>query len=312
MPKLRPAPLLATADIRPPPGGEAWFADTPHGSMRIVIWRNASQRQRGTVLLCHGLGECIEKHCETAADLLARDFSAVFIDQAGHGLSSNPDPAAIMDFSCYDSCIDTALAVMEQLELEQPWLGMGHSMGGCVMLSCAKRNSEAFAGIFLIAPMMGVLIFEQFPVLEATSRLLTASPYSPFMNFPEFIPKNYTSDRFRLTRCRALLLSHPRLRARVPAVPWGHGAFARIAQLHEPGYCESIKLPTAIAAGGKEVLVSNAAMRDISELLPNCRLLMLDEGQHELLQENDSIRAQLWEHIDTFFAHAADPQTDPT
>ena len=292
------AQLLATIDLKPPASARASFVAAASGRMRIALWRGGGRR-RGTVLLVHGLGECIEKHFPTIDELLGRGFAAVAFDLAGHGLSSDPPPERLRDFSAYDENLDAAIAHLRARRLPRPWLGLGHSLGGALLLAAAARQPKAFAGILLAAPMLGIRAFEAMPFTESLTAMLPAGAASAFLHFPKFVPHNHTSDLQARTHCRALLLAHPRLAPRVPAVPWCQGAIGYMKELCAPARLEKISLPVTIALAEDEVLISNRQARSVAAALPGANLVEIAEAQHELLLERPELRARLWEHIDT-------------
>ena len=300
------APLLATTDIRPPEGGRAAFVPGAGGSrMRIAIWKAGGRKKRGTVLLVHGLCECIEKHASTIGELLARGFDAVAFDLAGHGLSSDPPPERVRDFSAYDENLDAAIGSLRGRKLARPLLGLGHSMGGALLLAAAGRHSRAFAGIFLSAPMLGIRALESASFMQPLNSLLAALRYSPFFSFPKFVPHNYTSDMHARIHYQALLLSHPQLEPRVPIVPWCQGAIDYMERIADRQFIEAVSLPVAVAIAEAEVLVSNRQARSVAGDLRRGSLFEIAGAQHELLQERPELRDRMWQHIDGFFGSLA-------
>ena len=299
------APLLATIDIKAPDKGRASFVSVAHGQMRLAIWRSRASKKRGSVLFVHGLGECIEKHYPTISELLERGFHAVAIDLAGHGLSSDPPPERVRDFSAYDESVDAALDQLRSRRLARPWLGLGHSMGAALLLTAAARRPDTLAGIFLSAPMLGICAFETLSFMLPLTEMLATPAQSPFLHFPKFVPHNYTADLQTRTHCRALLMEHPQLAPRVAAVPWCAGAVGYLEKISDPQLLEKISLPVAIALAQEDVLVSNDKARTIAAALPNCSVFEVEGAQHELLLEQQPLRCQVWQHIDAFLAAPA-------
>src|SRR5690606_13853054 len=93
--------------------------------------------RRGSVLIAPGRTETVEKYFETMRDLAARGFHSFVIDHRGQGLSDRPASGGrghIDRFERYGMDFACAVAAFSGHDLPRPWIGLGHSMGGLVML----------------------------------------------------------------------------------------------------------------------------------------------------------------------------------
>ena len=95
--------LLQTAQIKMPEGGEVKAVTTQEGvQIRTIQW-TPKQPVKGTILLCQGYSEFIEKYDEVIQHLLDRQFAVLSFDWRGQGLSSrlikDPQKGHITDFS---------------------------------------------------------------------------------------------------------------------------------------------------------------------------------------------------------------------
>lgn len=78
------------------------------------------------------------------------------VDMPGHGLSDRPG-----ETFRWDEAGDTMAALVEQLELD-PVTGIGHSMGGHLLLAAAARNPGRFRKLLLLDPVVLPLPVIQF------------------------------------------------------------------------------------------------------------------------------------------------------
>ena len=143
---------LVITDYNPaPPGAAVEAVKTLDGRMlRLARWdAPAGVAPAGTVLVCQGRSEFLEKYFETIGELLARGFAVVTFDWRGQGLSERelPDPRKghIDDFALYERDAAAVFAHMALVGCPQPWWGLAHSMGAAVMLRTA---AELGTGVF--------------------------------------------------------------------------------------------------------------------------------------------------------------------
>src|SRR3954451_12467828 len=79
--------LIVTPENPPPPGAVVSTIRAVDGmSLRVARW-HPQGRSTGTIVVCCGRAEFIEKYFETAADLLARGLTTIVFDWRGQGLS---------------------------------------------------------------------------------------------------------------------------------------------------------------------------------------------------------------------------------
>jgi lysophospholipase len=73
-----------------------------------------------------------------------------------------------------------------------------------------------------------------------------------------------------------------------------------MARVMAPGYAEAIATPVLILGAGKDRIVDTAAEREFARRLPHGAFLELVDAEHEIMMENDSIRARFWAAFDDF------------
>ena len=111
-----------------------------------------------------------------------------------------------------------------------------------------------------------------------------------------------TSDPVRHARNVALLEQHPTLGIGSPTVAWLDAAFATIMEFRKPGYAEKIAQPVLMLAAGDDTVVSSAAIEEFAARLPGGSYRVIAGARHEILQETDRHRAELWAVFDAFMS----------
>ena len=66
------------------------------------------------------------------------------------------------------------------------------------------------------------------------------------------------------------------------------------------GFAEAISTPLLLISAGRDRLVINQATRDFAKRLPNATHVEIEDAEHEILMEKDSIRARFWSEFDAF------------
>src|SRR5207247_5863962 len=97
-----------------------------------------------TVIIETGLGSR-EYAWHGIQDELARSTTVVTYDRAGYGWSP-PGPWPPM----VDKVVDDLQAVVRALDLPEPLILVGHSLGGIYVRAFARRHPEEVAGLVLV------------------------------------------------------------------------------------------------------------------------------------------------------------------
>ncbi|MEL6677584.1 MAG: alpha/beta hydrolase [Pseudomonadota bacterium] len=303
------APLLADLGGLPP-GGSAWFEDTPDGTrIRLARWDGG---RSGTILLLPGRTEYVEKYGAVIADLRARDLSVVTLDWRGQGLSQRADVGTLGHvgrFSEFQQ--DLRLAAAVAFALPGPHVMLAHSMGGCIGLRGLVSGLAVERAVFS-APMWGLHMSPLLgPVAPFVARFLRAigrgkrvvpggtdENYVATMEFPT---NTLTTDRETFERMRSHLAAHPELGLGAPTVSWLGAAFDEMSELM---VAPPPRLPVLIGLGGQEAVVSSSAIHTQAERMPEATLLKVAGGKHELLMEAPALRREFLAAMDRFLGLA--------
>ncbi len=269
---------------------------------------------RGVCLLLHGQTEFIEKYAEVIDELRGRGFAVVTFDWRGQGGSARPlaDPLKpfVRDFAQFDDDLASVLEQVVRPLSEHPPLALAHSMGAHILLRTLHDRPDAFAGAVLSAPMIAIAT-RGYPA--ALTRLVTAL-YNGLGCAQDFAwgmaardplrigfdAQLVTSDPVRFARAQDFLKSHPELRLAGPTWGWLDAAYRSMARVTAPGFAEAIAAPVLVCGAGRDRICLSAAARAFTARLPHGRSAEFADAEHEILMENDSIRARFWAAFDGF------------
>ena len=303
------APLISIPEAPAPAGGQAeWFEGAGGAKLRAALFP-AEGPPRGSVVLSPGRTEPIEKYFETVADLAGRGFQVLVHDWRGQGLSQRLLPDAMKGHAQdAQAFLDDHRALLDHFgpRLPQPWLALGHSMGGCLVLLALARGETRFAGAALSAPMLGVSLgpapgWIARAVVWLALRLgrsgaYLSSPYDPLAD--RFTVERLTHDRARYERYKAQLRACPELGLSSPTWGWLNFALHAMDAIAAPGALEPVDMPVTMVLAGADRLVLNAAARTAAARLPRGRCVEVPGAFHEILMETDDLREQFWRSFD--------------
>jgi len=294
--------------------------------LRAGIWElPEGQVPRGICVLLQGLSEFLEKYGEVANELKARGFIVASLDWRSQGASerrmSGNRAGHVRTFDEYDS--DFAALLVQAVEPIQraqsasargplPVIVLAHSMGAHILLRFLHDHPRRFAGAVLIAPLMDIDTGKYSPGFTKTlTFMLNLHKASPRFVFGmeerdplqiSFENNAVTSDRERYERNRGFLQAQPFLRIYGPTFGWLGAAFRSLRRIHRRGFAEAITTPLLVIGAGRDRITPTPPIRDFVKRLPNANYVEIEDAEHEILMENDAIRARFWREFDAFVA----------
>jgi lysophospholipase len=278
-------------------------------------------KKRAICVLLNGHTEFLEKYEEVADELRARSFEVISMDWRGQGASERRAygnrAGHVGNFEEYDS--DLAALMLQAVEPIQrslpapiPVIALAHSMGAHVLLRYVHDHPRRIRCAVLLAPMLDVHTGKYSPqqVRAVTTVFNLHKPSTRFIFGVEehdpldlaFEDNAVTSDRGRFERTQALLKAQPFLRIFGPTFGWLGAALHSMRRMRRKTYAQEITTPLLIFGAGRDRVVHIHAIRDFVQHLPNARYVEIDDARHEILMENDRIRARFWTEFDGFIA----------
>ena len=250
-------------------------------------------------------------------ELRARGFAVAALDWRGQGGSAralaDPLKAHIRDFREYDADLT---ALMKQVVLplsSKPPLVLAHSMGAHILLRALHADPKLFFGAVMTAPMLAVSARGTPPwlvhILTSVMNLGQASADDYVFGMKardplrvSFAQNFVSSDPVRWARAKELAAKSPDIRLAGPTWGWLKAAYASMREMQAPGYAEAIATPSLIFGAGHDRIVLPSAIAAFARRMPNATYVELEDSGHEIMMENDSIRARFWRAFDAFAA----------
>lgn len=323
---IEPAPILNIAGNPAPAGAQAfWLRGQKNVRFRALRMAPAyrpgdadfldpGKARSGTVILCPGRTEPVEKYFEVLIALQQRGLSALAFDWRGQGLADRLTPHAQLHYvDDFDHCVadlDHAIALLAG-DLPRPFYLLCHSMGGAIGLRALEIAQTQFAAAAFSAPMWGVQGAP--PLLAFIARMARAlgaaksAPPGLSANWRKepFAGNVLTSDEARYSRNDRLFEEHEALRVGSPSFGWVANALDWLAVITRPAELQKIRVPILIGRALADKLVDNSAIARVAAQLPNATLVDFEGSQHEILQEVDAIRDGFLARMDHLFAQSA-------
>ncbi|WP_084397684.1 alpha/beta fold hydrolase [Henriciella aquimarina] len=295
----------------PPPDGARiiWFEGIAGRRLRACMAPSPRETPRGTVIVCPGRTEFIEKYFEVARELQDRGFAVVILDWPGQGLSERllEDRAKghIDRFETFMGALRNGLDAFDD-RLPRPYVCLAHSMGGAIALAALTQKLVKVEAAAFSSPMWGL------PVNLAARYLIWAmramgrsNDYVRQPGPPEKFEDNIvTHDRKRWQLQRDLIDAAPELELGPFTWGWLGASLDILNQTTKPALLRGVDIPVFVASAEEEQLVDNKAHTRVARHLPHCRHVTVEGARHEILMETDDKRAEFWTGFDALIEGA--------
>ena len=309
------APLYKINEVVQPIGRAHYFPLDNNEKLRVAFWNLDSNK--GTIILQSGRTEFIEKYYEVVSEFIERGFAVAMMDWRGQGLSSrkasNKRIGHIDKFETYDQDLIKVVNECFKSNCPEPFVGFGHSMGGCLMTSYFISTESILSKCILCAPMVSVRanavsrrivsllgIFENFG-LGAFPMQKPAWDDGSGWQEESFLENALTSDEERFRRTFKFLSQFPDLGIRGITVGWLKHALKRTNDFKSMDWSSAIKRPLLLLDATNDKLVNSSLNKELLGQSDLTTIVSL-ESQHEIMMEKDEIRKKAWEAIDQFLS----------
>ncbi len=204
---------------------EHWLEGRGGVKIRVMTAPAAASPTRGSVLVCPGRTEFIEKYFEVLRELQRRGFAVFCIDWRGQGLSGREVEDGLKGhFDSFDDPVNDLATALKLLadKLPGPHIGLAHSMGGAILLRALQTRRVELDGAVFVAPMWGIAGLDG--LAKGFTRFMTSlgaggmfAPGVPRKWKREAFQRNpVTNDHGRHTICQDLIVGRAAPGARRP------------------------------------------------------------------------------------------------
>tara|TARA_B110000008_G_C16954602_1_gene557638 strand:- start:1043 stop:2005 length:963 start_codon:yes stop_codon:yes gene_type:complete len=305
------APYLELKNYKAPKGINSYFVPMDDGiKIRVCHWLNNPKKSKGTILLQQGHNEFLEKYFETIQEFLNKNYSVITFDWRGQGMSDHQlkdiHKAYIKTYERHDQDLQYILEEIIETNFPKPLIGIGHSMGGCLMLSAFANHPTKFSKGILSAPMLG---FKNERFLRTASSIMNFfrkdTDYligsHPNMGIETSYDENdLTSDRERYKRIQLLVRKEPNIRLWGVTNGFAKAVNKRFSVIRKKDWAEQINLKILIINSLKDKVVDSNKTIMMSKRLKNSTIVNFDNCKHEIFMEKNKYREKMWKKIDSF------------
>lgn len=321
-------PFFETENNSAPAGLQAGYFQSADGfQLRYACCAPAKDTPRlGTVILLHGRNEAIEKYYETISDLNKRGFCVATMDWRGQGGSfrmlKDAERGYVRNFSDYRNDFEIFLKTIVMPDCPPPFYILAHSTGALIAMQSHEMLQSRIRRMVLVSPFLGLArsVFSDKhlrPVANLLATMGFGSRYAgkvPLQLSPESFTRNpLTHDQSRYSRNASITRAQPQLGIAGPTVQWLAQTLKAIHSIDTPQFYEKFSIPTLIIVAGADRVVNGKAAIRFANNLRSASLIEIDGAYHELLQESDFYREQVWAAFDAFIPGSAAPEqtTEP-
>ncbi len=309
--KYQEAPYLELDDYKAPKGIKSYFVNMDDGiKIRVCHWLHQKEKSTGTIFLQQGHNEFIEKYFETIQEFINRGYSVICFDWRSQGMSERMiddiNKSFITDFKRHDKDLEKILEEIIEPFFPKPLIGIGHSMGGCLMLSAFHDHPTKFNYGVLSAPMFG---FKNENFLRTASSLmnffkkdtdyLIGSKPNMGMETP-FEENDLTSDKDRYRRIQMLVRKQPSVRLWGVTNGFAKAVNKRFKIIRKKNWAEQINLKILIVNSLKDRVVYSKKISEMSKRLKNSIIIDFENCEHEVFMEKNEHRDRFWQEFDSF------------
>ena len=228
------------------------------------------------VILIHGLAASLHDWDELIPELTMNGYSSYALDILGHGDSPKPTSRSYQ----MDWMLEHFMHWMRSLQLTEPAIVIGHSLGGYLALEYARRVSAWTRGLILIDPFYSL---SQLPLmLRRTYRHPTLSGFIA-SRLPEWIFRivvDLTSISMGYsTGAIHSLPEHIRAQTAVDYTRTAAGAYNLLNTGEDlTKHLSSISTPTLVAWGENDQTLAPASFSKMVESMPHAKGFAVNAG----------------------------------
>lgn len=245
-------------------------------------------KANGTVLFQHGYFDHAGIYTELFLWLIKQHYVVFVIDYPGHGLSSG-ERNAIASFDTYRNVAETAFE-MFQHALPRPYIGMGFSTGGAViidMLLHPASNTQLLDKAILLAPLVRIAHWNKSKVSFLLGKSFLKSIHRGFQNSshdPDFLTYVREQDPLQYDR--------------IP-LSWVNALHLWNTKMEEDA--NSSTTPVLLLQGDKDKTVDwKYNVSFLRQHMQHMHVHTIKDGMHHLLRESHTYKEQVYAHMKSF------------
>ena len=265
---------------------EHYFGTFNSGNYVLAAHVYRPKITHGTVVLMHGFLDHAGTLSPTIQHLLQQGFTVAAYDQPGHGLSSG-SRASINDFADYASIFDDFLRIVDT-HMPPPYHSVAHSTGAAIVADHLLTHEDGeLEQVILVAPLVRSAFWHLSTFFTPVADIFTD-------DVPRIFQDNSSDEQF------LEFVRQDPLQPRRTSLTW----FNALVDWNEriQGYPPNPRHLVIIQGNGDTIVDWEYNLEFLVTKFPNAQVELIDNGNHQLLNEGPELRAKVYEVIDEALA----------
>jgi len=246
---------------------------------------------RGTVVLMHGFLDHVGTLSSIIQHLLLQGFAVATYDQPGHGLSSGPR-ASIDDFTDYASIFDDFLRIVNT-HTPPPYHSVAHSTGAAIVADHLLTHEDGeLQQVILVAPLVRSSFWHLSTFFTPVADIFTD-------DVPRIFQDNSSDEQF------LEFVRQDPLQPKRTSLTWFNALVDWNERIQD--YPPNPRHLVIIQGNGDTIVDWEYNLEFLVTKFPNAQVELIDNGNHQLLNEGPTLRAKVYEVIDEALAAPWNP-----
>lgn len=309
--------FFETPDNPTPRGAEGGFFIARDGMrIRYGLFPTRAASCLGTVIIVPGRLSFMEKYFEVIETFSASGFDVAMFDPRGQGASQrglkDPQKHFVASFDAYVGDLRMFMDNHVMKRLRGPFFMLGHSIGALVALLAEPALRPDLKAIVCVTPA----------VSPATTRLSLQRIAMEFLcsiglgslragsggqRPTDFEDNNFTDSRYRFERTKMLERRFPSLTIGAPTIGYLKSALRAMGDVNARRFLGDFGTPTQFILAGCDEILPTSEMVAYADKIPDAEIITVDGSRHDMPQESDIYRDQMFAAITDFLVRHSSP-----
>lgn len=283
-----------------------------HDGKKLHFASFTRPENRGSVTICHGYTESIEKYRELIYAFLQNGLDVWIYEQRGHGLSERDvEDTSLTHVDSFDDYVEdlTAFTAHAGDEMRAPRYLYAHSMGGAVAALYLESGSAFFCRAVLSSPMIApthgpvpfgiakLICRAEIALGGAEKRVFAFKDHTEDEKFEE----GCCTSRARFDYYCKIKNAHKEFWNCAPTYRWVLESLNVTRRILREGAVERIRIPIKIFFACDDNIVLLPQMQKFADRLPDAEFAALDGTKHEIYRSEDGVFYQYLDSLLAFF-----------